>query len=495
MKTKVQNGTIEQTTKVDPIGFTGLGNAKRIVTTARLDRQFTPFFALYQSYSQIYTHFPGRADELVRTHGWKIYDTMMMDAMVAGCINDIVNGVVNDSPRAVPSRDSESAQFLAQWVNRNFTHLQVSSVVSPFDLFRQMLKQSLIYGHCVAELVFDDVDLDVSRLLLLRKIVPVLPFRYAFRMSSNGDVIGIVPFRYDATTATGVFSVGEQVIKDNAVIPVAKLVHLVWDRYGLLPDGQSALASAFRPWTQKQQIYEHMEILAKRIRKSWLGVLPPDARKICVVDPQTGEEQVVDPTQDLLDVLRALANGEGGVVPAGTTVESFDVEVAAAANFFIEAFKAYNREILRAIYSRMLANNNDAAASTTGEFDRDMTSKLVKSVRRWFESALFQLAYSLCFFNFGDRLAWEDVPRIIVGRGNGMPLSINDIAVLNQSGWFTRRQKTMLDDEMGLPPDDGGELIGVNADPQEDNDGRRDSGDNTDGRSEDGDGEIQGRGA
>lgn len=492
MTTEVQNGKLKQTTQVNQISFTGVGANQKIVASAQLNKQYVPFFTLYQTYSQIYTHFPGRADELVKTYGWDIYDTMMMDAMVSGCINDIVNGVVNDHPRAVPARDTESARFLAQWVNRNFMYMQVSGGVNAFDLFRQILKQSLVYGHCVAELVFEDVDLDERYLFLLRKIVPVFPFRYSFRLSSNGDVIGIVPFRYDATTARGVFTLGEQVIKDVAVVPSAKLLHLVWDRRGMLPDGQSALASAFRPWSQKQQIYEHMEILAKRIRKSWLGVLPPDARKICVTDPQTGEEQVVDPTQDLLDVLRALANGEGGVVPAGTTVESFDVEVAAAANYFIEAFKAYNREILRAIYSRMLANNNDAAASTTGEFDRDMTSKLVKSTRRWFESSLFQLAYSLCFFSFGAP-ELEDVPHIIVGRGNGMPLSISEIATLHQSGWFTRKQKAALDDEMGLPSDDGGELIGVNSAPQEDDDGGHDSGDDTDGNAEERDGEIQGR--
>ena len=456
---------IRQKTRVDttPVAPGTPGRPVTIVTEAELDRQYGTFATLYQPFQQVYTIYPATADELALKYGWKIYDTMMMDAQVAGCIYDIVDGVINDRPHAVPVDDSPVATAMANWVNKNLKVLQHKTNYSVMALFRQILRDALVYGHSVSELVFDAEDIDGALAYVLRKIVPLLPTRYSFRMSSEGDVLGIVPFRYDATGAFAPVFTSENTFVDVKVVPAAKLLHLIWDRQGLYPQGRSVLTSAFRVWAMKQEFLEHANILAKRIRKSWLGILPPDARRVCITNPETGEQEIVDPRQDLLDVLQALANGEGGVVPNGTEIESFDIEVNGAGQYFLEVLKYLDRSILRAIYRRMLANNNDAAASTTGEFDRNMTSKVVKTVRNWFEDSLYSLSYSLCYFTFG-RAADEYAPRIVVGRGDGLPVTVQDIGVLHQSGWFTRAQKAALDIELGLPPDDGGDIIGVNAD-------------------------------
>lgn len=473
MSVTLNGSRLKQTTTVTARQFFGQASPRTITAQAALSEQYTPFVGLYQSFSQIYTVYPGTADELVRRYGWDIYDYMMSDAMVAGCVNDIVNGVINDDVDVVPANTSEAGLYMAQWVRRNLRAMQVASTFSPFEVFRQLLKQSLVYGHAVGEMVFDEVNMSGRRVFLLRKLVPILPTRYFFRMSAEGDVIGVVPFRYDTSTALAVTPISRSEVVDTAVVPLAKLFYSVWNRRGLFPDGQSVLFPAHKAWALKQEIYEYILILAKRIRKSWLGILPPDARRVCVTDPDTGQEEIIDPRQDLLDVLRALANGEGGVVPSGTDVKSFEVEVNAAGNYFVEIFKLINREILRAIYSRMLANNNDAAASTTGEFDRDMTSKVVNAVRKWFHASLYNLSYSLCYFTF-NWVDYEDVPHIVVGRGSGMPTTISEVATLHQSGWFTRRQKAILDEQLGLPPDDGGELIGVNSNANTEQEARED---------------------
>jgi len=469
-------GKIRQRTRVDttPIAPDASSKSLTIITEADLERQYGTFTTLYQPFQQTYTVYPATADELALKYGWQIYDTMMMDAQVAGCIHDIVDGVINDRPHAVPVDSSPVAMAMANWVNNNLKVLQHKTNYSVMALFRQVLRDSLVYGHSVSELVFDAINLEGAPAYVLRKIVPLLPNRYAFRMSSEGDVLGIVPFRYDATGAFAPVYTAENTLFDKKVVPSAKLLHLIWDRRGLFPQGRSALASAFKAWAMKQEFLEHVNILAKRIRKSWLGILPPDARRVCITNPDTGEQEVVDPRQDLLDVLQALANGEGGVVPHATQVESFDIEVNGAGQYFMEVLKYLDRSILRAIYRRMLANNNDAAASTTGEFDRNMTSKVVRTVRNWFEDSLYSLSYALCYFTFGQA-ADDYAPKIVVGRGDGLPITVQDIALLHQSGWFTRQQKATLDVELGLPPDDGGEIIGVNADEGDEDERSRDS--------------------
>ena len=461
-------GKIRQRTRVNttPVAPGAPGRPLTIITEADLERQYGTFATLYQPFQQVYTIYPATADELALKYGWKIYDTMMMDAQIAGCIYDIVDGAINDRPHAVPVDGSRLAAVMADWVNKNLKILQHKTGYSTMALFRQVLRDALVYGHNVSELVFDEVEVDGIPAYVLRKIVPLLPTRYSFRMSSEGDVLGIVPFRYDATGAFAPNYQSKYTVVDQKVVPAAKLLHLIWDRQGLFPQGRSILISAFKAWAMKQEFMEHVGILAKRIRKSWLGILPADARRVCLTNPETGEQEVVDPRQDLLDVLQALANGEGGVVPNGTEVKSFDIEVNGAGQYFLEVLKYLDRSILRAIYRRMLANNNDAAASTTGEFDRNMTSKVVKTIRNWFEDSLYSLSYALCYFTFGQA-ANEYAPRLVVGRGDGLPITVQDIALLHQSGWFTRQQKAALDTEMGMPPDDGGDIIGVNANDEQ----------------------------
>ena len=429
-------------------------------TSASIEKQYATLMQIGGIGNTILPIFSFSADELVARYGAKIYDEMMADAMIAGILRDIVTGVVTNTPYAVAVDESPQSLAMASWVDRSLRYMAIASSRSSVDLFRHILRDTLAYGHCVAEMVFDEVEIGEKPAYILRKLFPIPVTRYSFRFTPEGDFLGVVPFRLPYGTASFVTQSGTgRVIRDDSIIPSAKLVYLSWDRTSNSPIGRSILRAAFKPWAIKKEIEEHMLNLAKRIRKAWLGVLPGDARKVCITDPQTGQQETIDPRQDMLDVLQSLANGDGGVVPSGSDVRAYDIEISGAGQYFIELHKLMNREILRAIYSRMMANNNDAAASTTGEFDRGMTAKAIKSVRSWYEDSLNALSYSMCFFAFGEA-AMRYAPRIVVGRGDGIPTTIQEIALLHQSGWFTRSQKRMIDDEMGMPPDDNGEIIG-----------------------------------
>lgn len=449
----------------------------RIATAANLESQYATLVNISGISTALLPIFSFSADELVARYGRGIYDEMLADAMIAGILRDIVAGVVTDAPYAVAVDDSPQALAMAEWVDRSLRYVTITSSYSSVGLFRHILRDALAYGHCVAEMVFDEVALENGdAAFILRKLFPIPVQRYSFRFTPEGDFLGVVPFRLASGVASFVAQSAGRVIKDESIIPSAKLLYVAWDRTSDSPIGRSILRAAFKPWAIKKEIEEHMLNLAKRIRKSWLGVLPADARKVCITDPQTGQQETIDPRQDMLDVLQALANGDGGVVPSGSDVRSFDIEISGAGQYFIELHKLMNREILRAIYSRMMANNNDAAASTTGEFDRSMTAKMIRAIRAWYEDSLFALSYAICLFTFGEA-AMRYAPRIVVGRGDGIPTTVEDIALLHQSGWFTRAQKRMIDDEMGLPPDDGGEIIGPARDAESQNEQDKRSGD------------------
>lgn len=456
---------IRQTTTVQAPLYAG-GVKATIETEAILDRQYTAYSLNFQPLQYLQKVFTSTADELTREYGADIYERIAEDAMAAGILNDIVMGVVTQPPVAVATSDAPEALAMERFINYQLTLLHVRSGFSLVALLRQMLRTALVWGNSVAELVFAaepssnafEVEPLTASFFTLRKVVPVLPTRYSFALSSEGDVVGITPLQVN-TSAPMVYSTGEGRIKDPTVIPMLKVLYVVYGRKGLDPTGESFLVPAFKSWAMKKEVEEHMMLLAKRIRKSWLGVLPPDAQTVCITDPETGEQEYIRPKEDLLAVLQALANGEGGVVPHGTTIEAYDVEVAGAAQYFLELYKQLNREILRALYSRMLANNNDAAASTTGEFDRDMVAKTVRAMRAWFEDALMQLSYNLVALNFGTEMATFFAPRIAVGRGDGMPLTLRDVAVLHQAGWFTREQKNEIDELFGIPTDYEGEVM------------------------------------
>lgn len=472
MKTTINEArrTVRQTAKLNVSPAYGVLPTVTIETKARLDRQYSAFAASYQPLQFLQRIFPGTRDELVREYGWDIYERIAQDAMISGILRDIVMGVVTQRPQAISEGNDERANAMAQFVNLQFGLLEARNGVSLLEVMRQMLRSALVYGHVVAEMVFDvepssdEFALEplTNSFFTLRKLVPLMPGRYSFALTGEGDMMGIVPLQYFSGTPFVVQSGGAR-LTDPMVVPRIKLFHAVFGRMGLDPTGESLLLPAFKPWATKKQIEEHLLLLIKRIRKSWLGILPPEAQTVCIVNPETGEEEFIRPKEELLEVLQALANGDGGVVPAGTQVQAFDIEVNAAAQLLLEAHKLNNREILRAIYSRMLANNNDAAASTTGEFDRDMVAKTIRGIRAWWQDSLRQFAQSLIALNFGQTAAALFTPEIIVGRGDGLPITVKDVSLLHQSGWFTRAQKAEIDEQLGLPPDDGGELIGVNS--------------------------------
>ncbi|MFN4294953.1 MAG: hypothetical protein ACK4JD_12570, partial [Thermoflexales bacterium] len=411
-----------------------------------------------------------------REYGWRIYEDMAQDAMIAGALNDIVSGVVTQRPEVRPRIDDDPyAERAARFVAHQLDALAMRGQVALLELFRSLLRTCLVYGHAVSEMVYriEEADLYAPLALpfqaddafTLHKLVPALPSRYSFAVTAEGDILGITPSQVSTASPIAIFASGARV-RDPMVVPSVKLLHLVFRRIGLDPTGESLLTPAFKPWAMKKEIEEQMMRLAKRWRKSWLGKLPPDAQNVCVANPETGEQEYIRPREDLLQVLQALANGDGGVVPATTEVQSFDIEVNASANYFIELHKLLNREILRAIYSRMLANNNDAAASTTGEFDREMVSKTVRAIRAWYEDSLTQLGYKLLLVNCGETFAELYAPRIVVGRGDGLSPTLLEVAQLHQAGWFTRAQKQAMDERFGFPEDDQGAILGADDSPQ-----------------------------
>lgn len=453
-----RNGRVKQETRLyspfDP------EQALTIKAEAKLTRQYSQTATYFQPVQYLNRIFPTASDELLREYGWRIYEDMAQDAMIAGILADIVHGVVIERPRAKPNDYSELSVRMAEFVNFQFDLLEARAGISLIELFRSILRASLVYGHSVSEIVYQsDAAVDVfgvkfqaDAMFTLSTLAPMLPWRYSFAVATTGELIGVVPYYYGSASAPIGFVRTGSVISDPAIIPRVKLFHVVLNRIGLDPTGESMLLPAFKPWAIKKEIEEQMVRLAKRWRKSWLGYLPPDAQDICITDPQTGQQEYIRPREDLLEVLKALANGDGGVVPAGAKIESFDVEVNAVAQYLLEAHKLMNREILRALYSRMLANNNDAAASTTGEFDQDMTAKRVVLLRAWFEDSLRQLAKAVIAVNFGEAVAALHAPKVAIGRGDGTPLSIQDVALLHQAGWFTRGQKRAVDEMLGIPP-------------------------------------------
>lgn len=471
MKTTVNaRRKIKQSARVSLPPSVGYASPVDVEAVADASRQYVAFAGTYQPLQFLQRVYPSTADELTREYGIRIYEDMAQDAMLAGALNDIISGVVTQTPEIRPRVESDpTAERAARFIAYQLESMALRSQVSLLQMFRSALRSCLVYGHSVHELVYRVEDVSVYEVFdlpfvhrdiyILAKLVPALPQRYSFAVTAEGEVLGITPVQVSTAAPIALLSAGAR-IRDPMVVPSAKLLHIVFRRIGLDPTGESILVPAFKPWAMKKEIEEQMVRLAKRWRKSWLGKLPPDAQTVCITDPQTGQQEYIRPREDLLEVLQALANGDGGVVPATTEVQSFDVEVAASANYFLELHKLLNREILRAVYSRMLANNNDAAASTTGEFDREMVSKTVRAIRAWYEDELMQLGYKILLVNCGETFAELYAPRIVVGRGDGLSPTLLEVAQLHQAGWFTRAQKRAMDDRFGLPPDDGDELIG-----------------------------------
>ncbi len=470
-----KRGKVRQVTRISP-GAVLYDNGARIVTVADVDEQYSTAVLLGRPISYVASIPAQSKDEITAMHGREVWEKMMYDSQVAGVLSDIIGGALNSQPDILPRDDSAEAQAYAEFVRHNFRLLDARDYPTQY-LIEQLVRDALVYGSSVAEMVFVEespnseydyllpympID-DEPRLYTLSRLVRIPSWRFQYRVSAQGDLLGIAPLRLQGLTGIVVpyISSDGHTVLDRYTIPAWKVVHFSWNGEPNSPEGVSYLAPAFKAWSMKKRLEELAMVYADRVaRISWVGILPEGARAICVTDPVTGEEKTIDPREELIKVLESLANGEGGVVPFGTRIEAHKTENAAAGQYFIEMLEWLNREILRALTSRMTANRRDAAASTMGETDERMQAKASRRIRHWAESHIAQIARTLVGLNFGWDRAHKS-PIILLGRGDGMPYTPKDVGYLVQSGYpLSDEQKRMLDQEIGLYGGDNEDLFG-----------------------------------
>lgn len=401
------------------------------------------------------------ADEITAQFGAGVWGKMALDPMIDSAIWMIVNSVVNGIPAAVPVDNDDPIDIrLAEFVTAS---LLSNKPISFVETVRMALRDALLGGNSISEIT---LRIDDQGFYRLRGLTPIDTCLYLYVRDAFGNLIGVAP-------TFGVYTMAGQLVAQDAagdvfdakgVIPEFKLLHVVWDRQGVDPRGRSTLASSFKAWSMKKRIEELMLAFTSIVSKrTWVGILPEGAKKVCIIDPVTGAEVEIDPNKALAEIVADLAAGSGAVIPHGSEIKSIPIDSATAGPFFLAALEWCDRQILRGIQTRMMASAGNISSSTEGENDRLVMSALVQSVRVWIEELLTEkISRLIVEMNFGEKFEGR-IPRIVVGTGDGLPTTLTDVGLLHQSGWWTPAQKQAIDRKYGFPAQKTGEsIIGVN---------------------------------
>lgn len=384
-----------------------------------------------RAYLQMQRALPRYVDDAERDFGAEIYDRMARDPMVSAAVETLKLRTLEQGLRIVPADDSDESAAVARFCESSLEGLQV-----PFEETLHDLLDGLIYGHKLAEIVYEE---GADGRIRLKSVKPKPRSNYSFVVDEFDNVTGV------AALVPGVTNwVPNGVVSDAAkVLPLSKFLVLKFGGKNGDPRGASLLRPAYNPWWMKQQTWPQlMKFLAQFAGPSLIGYTPEDG-------PLVGANGQ-SPEQILYQALTRFQSGSVVVVRGGTKIDT--VQSQGEGEAFLRAIDLYNREITHAILKQtratMEAEHGSRADSQTGS---ELLDSLVHWVRGTVERAVFsQLIRPLVLMNFGEGTRVPRVTLKSVERPRFLDMA-EAVARLSTSGFLDESQKSDLDEMLGLP--------------------------------------------
>lgn len=409
------------------------------------------------------------ADELMRQHGYELYERMLTDAEVDASVDALIQASNSQplqtiSPLHVDDPDYALSQELVEFTNFAFSRFDMDS------WRKEQLRQCLTYGNAVSEVDWDIIasgkwkdHLTIKALRLQR------PQDYGFIVDRWGEIYGVAPLGQAAGTQ---FPLGNLIPLNTTAhakllegaIPRYKLTVWTWEKRGTDPRGRSILIPAFIAWWSKQRAIEEWSCWLGRYAQPSLWATPgPDAVPLCITHPD-GSQTITQPTEALLQALVQFKSGSVLALPFGSTVEL--LTASGGAEPFISSIELFNKEITRSILGQHLATG-EGKSQTRGavEIQALVLRLLIAGIRRFVANMIrTDLIKPLIEANYGD--VGYLLPDVDLGDGDGFPPTVTEIAVLFQSGYFSEDQLTYLDKILGLPLRNTNNRVGPSNLPQ-----------------------------
>lgn len=397
------------------------------------------------------------SDDVTAELGIDVYTRMLADSEVAAGINLLVMAATSNPLIVVPPIGPEYAEYQTALKIAQFFQWMFDNMRTPTSEWRSaIIKEALVYGSGVGEIM-----LDIQKggpwdgLYKVDRISYTAVQETSFVVDNFNDVIGLIPLKQmHIISPIGMFvaldSTGTNTDKLAGLIPREKFVIFTWQPRSNDPRGRSQLRNVYSAWYTKQQILELLLIWYKKFAMpSYWGTVPENAAPICYTD-ENGNEIKIQPTEQMLDAMQTIGNASVIALPFGSAINQ--LEASQGASVFFEGLVWADRQITRGILMQHMAtSDSEHMARTSAATHQDVLSLFIVHLRRWQADQIRRdIIIPLMKANFGPDYL-HLAPQLDLGEGDGFPITPNEVAQLQNAGYFTADQMPHLDKIIGVP--------------------------------------------
>lgn len=416
---------------------------------------------------------PSPYDDLTSDFGVDVYREMMKDPQIAAAVIVMKASILEDGLTLKPAIDDQKNKGYKRAVKiRDLAARMIERLQFPIDQVLWNMLDAMPYGSKVAEQVMEWQQVKgEGRLLMLRALKPKPQKNVSFVVDQYMNLLGVLGARPGEAAVQHRILTGPQ---SREIIPPDKIMYLTNRGEDCDPRGTSALRPAYEPWWKKRQVSpEYLHYLSQFGSPSVWATPPEGADDVSpttdafgnLLDAGTGEAaddpddedleflQPVSRMEELLASIMAWRNGYALVVPTGTEVHT--VEMIGDGSPFLNAFKLWDAQIVKAILTQSLATEEgDRSRGSAAGVHQDVLDTLVRQGKMAVEEMVHgQVLVPWVQRNWGDEAAEDLVPLASLGttERTDLPAMMTAVAALMRAAFFHSSQLSELDELLNLP--------------------------------------------
>lgn len=407
-------------------------------------------------------------DDVMREFGYRIYEEMINDPQVYKAVNVLKIGALGNDLEILPSISEDSEEYTKATKVTDFCQHLLNNLEIPLKNTLDQMLDALIYGHKVAEIVYEPSPYKGKTVLLPKrlKVKPIGSFN--FLVDSKLNLLGIT-----SANILNDVNVEEEVIRNPLVkkddkgykvtvngrterfLNREKFMLLTLRERDQDPRGRSFLRPAFNAWHLKTQIYpEYLRFLLTCSIPLLVGYTPKDdeGRPLLYKDEVTGNTVEINPVQALRDALLQARNSTAIALRGGSNIQ--EIGARNSGTSFYKALEILDEQIDKAILLQTLATSESRymsrAASTVHmtvleQLIWDLKTSILNMVRRDLMSPAIKFNFGESYLKYMPKLSLGDTER------RDFSTDANAVATLFRAGYITNDQMKSLDAMLGLP--------------------------------------------
>lgn len=444
----------KQTVTSDIQGSPFLGDIKTAQVSIDVDyHNLYVTSANWQPYPAIRT-LDSHYDEFTCKLGLDTLRKMALDSELSASIGIYISAIFNrDMEFISPIEDADSPFYdIAKQIAGFLQSAKSNSDFSWEEQLKVATKLFLTYGTSMVEhqISYDKVVAGVNG-WKPDFISPLSVEDYRLVVDNYNKVVGAVPYAYGFSLyqqSSGYLPI-DQLQSLTGIVPKTKFSLFGFNRTSQDPRGSSILTPAYPSWWLKQQLLLEFSAYIKRFAPIIYGTV--SATAIPLMKKVNGVDVVVNPVDELSRALKQMKNGAVSAFAHGTEIGVLDL--SKSGDFFINAIKLLDLQSARAVTRQHLASGEgEHQARSASEVHQDILVLGIKEIKQFLTTA-FRLGFSRTWttLNFGEQYAFL-APIPSFGRGSGLPLSVDDVLKLHQTGYLTAEQYPQTDGILDLTP-------------------------------------------